>query len=358
MLQNILKAFGLHPDKYHIKPFGSGLINYTWKLSAPDQQYILQCINHNVFKAPQDIADNLINLETYLQATAPGYLFAAPLPATDGQYLVKDDGKYYRLSLFIQNSHTVDFITQRKQAYEAAKQFGKFTQLLKAFDTTKLKYTLTDFHNLSLRVQQFKTALATADADRLNKASDAIKQVEANMVIAHIYEQLVSEQRIPLRVIHHDTKINNVLFNDDNEGICVIDLDTVMPGYYISDVGDMMRTYLSAANEEEKDLSKIQIRDDYFSAVYNGYMKEMGDVLTAYEKTLFIYSGKFMIYMQGIRFLTDFLNGDIYYHTDYDGHNLNRAQNQLTLLDRYIQSEDKFQKTIDQLENKPITTFN
>jgi hypothetical protein len=120
----------------------------------------------------------------------------------------------------------------------------------------------------------------------------------------------------------------------------------------------MMRTYLSAANEEEKDLSKIQIRDDYFSAVYNGYMKEMGDVLTAYEKTLFIYSGEFMIYMQGIRFLTDFLNGDIYYHTDYEGHNLNRAQNQLTLLDRYIQSEDKFQKTIDQLENKPITTFN
>lgn len=358
MLQNILSAFGLQPANYHIKPFGSGLINHTWMLSAPGQQYILQCINHNVFKVPQDIADNLVNLESYLHDTAPGYLFTAPLPATNGQYLVEDEGKYYRLSLFIQNSHTVNFITQSKQAYEAAKQFGKFTQLLKAFDTTKLKYTLSDFHNLSLRVQQFKTALAVADADKLNKADDAIKRVEANMGIAHIYEQLVSEKRIPLRVIHHDTKINNVLFNDDDEGLCVIDLDTVMPGYYISDVGDMMRTYLSAATEEEKDISKIQIRDDYFSAVYKGYMNEMGDVLTPYEKKLFIYSGKFMIYMQGIRFLTDFLNGDIYYHTDYVEQNLNRAQNQLILLERYIQSEDKFLKIIKQLETSTTITFN
>jgi Ser/Thr protein kinase RdoA (MazF antagonist) len=358
MLQNILKAFGLHADDYDIKPFGSGLINHTWKLYSPNQQYILQCINNNVFKTPQDIADNLVKLESYLHNTAPGYLFTAPLPTIDGQYLVADEDKYYRLSLFIQNSHTVNFITHSKQAYQAAKQFGKFTQLLKAFDTTKLKYTLSDFHNLSLRIQQFKTALANADTAKLNKADDAIKQVEANIGIAHMYEQLVNEQHIPLRVIHHDTKINNVLFNDDNAGLCVIDLDTVMPGYYISDVGDMMRTYLSAANEEEQDFSKIQIRDDYFLAIYDGYMQEMGNVLTPYEKNLFIYSGKFMIYMQGIRFLTDFLNGDIYYHTDYIEHNLKRAQNQFILLDRYIQSEDKFLEIINQLESRPTITFN
>lgn len=350
MMDNILNAFGLKPGKYHAAPFGSGLINYTWKISGGSQQFILQRINKNVFKAPRDIANNLVELENYLKKTAPEYLFAGPLPSANGKYLVEDDGDYYRLSSFIKNSHTVDFIEQDKQAYEAAKQFGKFTRLLKDFDLRKLKYTLADFHNLTLRVEQFKTALANANKERLNNAAAEILQVEANIDIALIYEQMVGGKQIPMRVVHHDTKINNILFDDSNSGLCVIDLDTVMPGYFISDVGDMMRTYLSPANEEEQDLDKVQINDNYFIAVYKGYMEEMGNALTTTEKSLFIYSGKFMIYMQAIRFLADYLNGDIYYHTQYPGHNLVRTQNQLTLLNRYLQSESKFQEYIKQME--------
>ncbi|MDB4920108.1 aminoglycoside phosphotransferase family protein [Mucilaginibacter sp.] len=349
-MDNILNSFGLKPNNFQTASFGSGLINHTWKVSGTNHQYILQQINKNVFKAPQDIANNLVELENYLKQTAPEYLFAAPLPSIHGKYLVEDGGNYYRLSPFIKNSHTVDFIEQSKQAYEAAKQFGKFTRLLKGFDLKKLKYTLPDFHNLTLRVEQFKTALANADKERLKNAAAEILQVEANIDIARIYKQLVNGKKIPMRVIHHDTKINNILFDDNNCGLCVIDLDTVMPGYFISDVGDMMRTYLSPANEEERDLSKVQINDDYFIAVYKGYMEEMGGTLTTAEKDLFIYSGKFMIYMQAIRFLTDFLNGDIYYHTQYAGHNLVRAQNQLTLLERYLQSENKFNEYIKQME--------
>jgi len=351
-MDNILNAFGLKPDNFKVTPFGSGLINHTWKISGTSRQYVLQRINKNVFKEPNDIAGNLVRLENYLKQTAPGYLFAAPLPAINGRYLVEDGDHYYRLSPFIKNSHTVDFIEQDKQAYEAAKQFGKFTRLLKDFDLRQLKYTLPDFHNLTLRVAQFKTALMNAGRERLTIAAAEVLKVEANFDIAHTYEQLVNDKQIPQRVIHHDTKINNILFDDNNCGLCVIDLDTVMPGYFISDVGDMMRTYLSPANEEEQDFSKVQINDDYFIAVYKGYMEEMGETLTDAEKGLFIYSGKFMIYMQAIRFLTDFLNGDIYYSTQYARHNLMRTQNQLTLLDRYVQSEGKFHQYIAQMEKE------
>lgn len=357
MLQNILKAFGLDPGDHQTEAFGSGLINSTWKVTGAGHAYILQHINKNVFKQPKDIADNLEQLGAYLASHAPGYLFATPLPAVDGQYLVEIEGQYYRLMPFIKNSHTVNFIEDSKQAYEAARQFGRFSRLLNGFDAAQLKYTLPDFHNLGLRFEQFKLALLNAAPDRLNQTRDEVKAVENNVQIVDTYRQLISEKQVPLRVIHHDTKINNVLFDDHYNGLCVIDLDTVMPGYYISDVGDMMRTYLSAANEEEQDLSKIQISTDNFRAIYQGYMEGMGDVLTPFEKGLFIYSGKFMIYMQAIRFLADFLNGDIYYHTEYPGHNLSRAKNQLTLLDQYIKLEDKFKEIINQVENTPVTSI-
>ncbi|RZK70536.1 MAG: aminoglycoside phosphotransferase family protein, partial [Pedobacter sp.] len=152
------------------------------------------------------------------------------------------------------------------------------------------------------------------------------------------YRKILANKEIPLRVVHHDTKISNVLFDDKDEGLCVIDLDTVMPGYYFSDVGDMMRTYLSETTEEETDISKIQIRPEILKAIYDGYMEEMSSVLTDQEKELFYYSGKFMIYMQALRFLTDYLNDDCYYHTTYPQHNLDRARNQLVLLQRYIQA--------------------
>jgi Ser/Thr protein kinase RdoA (MazF antagonist) len=342
MFKNVLSAFDIDADRSAVVPFGSGLINGTWKIPVGDDAYILQCINTNIFKSPQAIADNLVSLQTYLAQTAPDYIFAAPLPTLNGDYLVIDDSQYYRLLPFIKNSHTVDEVSVPAQAFEAAKQFGKFSRLLNDFDADSLKYTLPDFHNLTLRVNQFKTALKSAAADRLDNAAAEIKEIEKYEDIADVYRQLVEGKQIPLRVIHHDTKINNVLFDADDKGLGVIDLDTVMPGYFISDVGDMMRTYLSPANEEEKDLAKVYILEDNFAAIYNGYMAEMGDVLTSAEKDLFFYSGKFMIYMQAVRFLTDYLNGDIYYHTTYPGQNLVRAQNQLSLLNKYIAAKLEF----------------
>ncbi|WP_295652602.1 aminoglycoside phosphotransferase family protein [uncultured Mucilaginibacter sp.] len=347
MFQQILHSFNLPGDGWHIQPFGSGLINHTWKVSgAGAEAYILQRINTGVFKNPGHIAANLLLVQNYLEQHTPGYLFVAPIPAKNGEGLVIHDGHYYRLTPFIQNSHTVNVLTDSHQACEAAKQFGQFTRLLNGFNAAQLQYTIPDFHNLTLRVAQFEKALASADPIRLRKAAETIKEAQSHTAIAETFSQLAQNKQMPLRVIHHDTKINNVLFDATGKGLCVIDLDTVMPGFYSSDVGDMMRTYLSPASEEEQDFSKITVREEYFSALHRGYMQQMGEVLSPFEKSLFVYSGKFIIYMQALRFLSDYLNNDTYYGAKYEGHNLMRAQNQLMLLAKYIACEDKFEQIV------------
>lgn len=342
LLEDILKNFGLNSAHYQVQPFGPGLINHTYKVSGKGEAYILQQINTNVFKSPQDIADNLSSIQNYLAEYYPDYLFAGPLPSVSGNFLVQSiEGDYYRLFPFIKNSHTVNYVSNAKEAFEAAKQFGRFTYLLNDFDAGSLKTTLNNFHNLPLRFEQFEAALQGANKDRYSQALTEINEIHRHRNILEDYKNLIANKEVPLRVIHHDTKISNVLFDEQENGLCVIDLDTVMPGYFFSDVGDMMRTYLSAANEEEVDFSAINIREEIFSAICKGYLSEMGRVLTTKEKQWFIYSGEFMIYMQAIRFLADYLNNDSYYGAKYDGHNLNRAKNQLKLLNEYVATKKK-----------------
>ena len=225
------------------------------------------------------------------------------------------------------------------QAYEAARQFGKFTKLLSGFDHTQLKITIPDFHNLSLRYQQFQQSLTHGNAERIKEAVHSINLIKKDVYIADEFEKIKINPDFKLRVTHHDTKISNILFDDNSSGLCVIDLDTVMPGYFISDLGDMLRTYLSPVSEEEKDYSKIEIREEFFKSIIQGYVSEMKDELSATEKRYFVYAGKFMIYMQALRFLTDYLNNDVYYGSKYPGHNFVRANNQLTLLKHLSEKE-------------------
>lgn len=345
MLDQILQLYGIDASACRIDLFGSGLINRTWKISG-EKTYILQKINTEVFIRPEDITHNLTLLSDYLKVQSPDYTFVTPLPALDGSLLINVEDAAFRLFPFIEGSVTISEVHTEKQAYEAARQFGMFTCLLKGFDASVLKYTLPQFHDLDLRYHQFEEALKNPAEDRLQNAEDSLAKLRSHQQILDRYQYLTSHNLLPLRVIHHDTKISNVLFDKDWNGLCVIDLDTVMPGYFISDVGDMMRTYLSPAGEEETDLSNIRIDTDRFYAIYNGYMSAMGNDLTADERENFFYSGKFMTYMQALRFMTDYLNGDIYYHTKYEGQNLNRAKNQLALLDELILLEKEIQPLI------------
>lgn len=329
-MKEILSLFGLQENNCIILPFGNGLINSTWQVENKNKKYILQRINNNIFKNPEDIAFNIRMIADYLKEHFPSYLFVNPSSAIDGKDLIKTSEGYFRLFPFIEGSHTIDVVEKPGQAYEAANQFGRFTKLLSGLDAMQLKITLPDFHNLTLRYQQFESALETGNKERIQQSQDLIAFIMQQKNIVDEFE--FCKTKLKIRYTHHDTKISNVLFDKAGKGLCVIDLDTVMPGYFISDVGDMMRTYLCPVSEEEKDFSKITVRKDFYDAIVNGYLSEMGEELSEVEKKYFHYSGEFMIYMQALRFLTDHLNNDAYYGARYEGHNFIRARNQITLL--------------------------
>ena len=340
MPDEVLKKFGFN-DTAIIKPFGTGLINNTWVINevGTGEKFILQRINQNIFKSPEDIAFNIHLITEYLKAHHPEYLFPAPVQGIDGRDLVKTAEGYFRIFPFIKYSHTIDVAEKPEQAYEAARQFANFTKVLSGINVSQLKITLPDFHNLSLRYLQFENALKNGNKERIMNSKELIDFLHQQKNIADEFEHIKANPDFKTRVTHHDTKISNVLFDDDDKGLCVIDLDTVMPGYFISDVGDMMRTYLSPVSEEEKDFSKIEIREDFYKAIVNGYMSEMDGELTKTEKKYFIYAGKFMIYMQALRFLADLINNDIYYGSKYRGHNFVRAGNQIALLKKLLEFE-------------------
>jgi Ser/Thr protein kinase RdoA (MazF antagonist) len=346
MFNKILPLYGIKPADCDVKAFGDGLINHTWRVNTASAGYILQQVNQFVFKHPSYIDQNLSLLKEYLDQEYPEYLFIAPVKDLSGNSLIHTEDGYFRMFLFVNGSHSFNVVDKKEVAYEAAKQFGKFSRLLSGFDVKQLHTTLPDFHNLILRYRQFLSACEDASAERKEKSAALISYIFENKDIVEIFEHMIETEEIPLRVIHHDTKISNVLFDAESKGICVIDLDTVMPGYFISDVGDMIRTYVCAVSEEETDMSKVSIRADFFKAIYDGYMEEMGTTLTATEKSYFIYAGKFLIYMQALRFLADYLQNDVYYGSKYEGHNLYRAENQLTLLKRYLEAEDRLKELI------------
>jgi len=346
MLENVLPLYGL-PGTAIIQSFGSGLIHHTWKIGDGSKEYILQKINHEVFKEPSFIAENIAGIAGWLEKNHPEYFFVAPLKTKDGESIAHIPGEgYFRLFRFVKDSRTHDTTQTPQQAFEAAKQFGSFTRVLNQFPVENLKITLPDFHNLSFRYAQFEEALRSGNKSRINEADKTIRFLYSHNDIVSTYQQIISNKEFKLRVTHHDTKINNVLFDNNEKGICVIDLDTVMPGYFISDVGDMMRTYLSPVSEEEKNLDKISIRENFFYAIARGYLEEMGKELSEAEIDHFVYSGMFMTYMQALRFLTDHLNNDKYYGATYPGHNYIRAMNQVSLLQRLFEKQTELTRMV------------
>jgi len=350
MFGSILSRYGFDESEFSVKVYGNGLINHTWKIIYAGKEFLLQKINQQVFTRPRDILDNCHLLAAYFKENHPGYLFVSPILALNHlNHVVDEENNYYRLFPFIKNSYSCNTVTGSSLAYEAAKQFGKFTRLLSPFDPAQLHVTLPDFHNLSLRHHQFLQALETGTPERLNKSADCISFLHEQRAIVDVFENAHNKPWLTQRVIHHDAKINNVLFDlGTGRGLCVIDLDTVMAGYYISDVGDMLRTYLSPASEEEPDTNLIEIREEYFQQIVEGYLGEMLSELSEAELSYFVYAGKFAIYLQALRFLTDYLNNDRYYLTKYPDHNLVRANNQVVLLKRFTEKEARMNQILRQ----------
>jgi Ser/Thr protein kinase RdoA (MazF antagonist) len=347
----VLKAYGYTKENTRITQIGTGLINRTYLLSplSEDKKYILQNINTSVFKEPQVIANNLQAIADYLLKTYPDYLFIKPIATVNGEEMEHHLHQYWRMLPFVPNTVSLDVLSEPTQAYEAAKQFGKLSRLLNNFDAKTLKPTIAGFHDLGLRFEQFTAALNQTSTELKHNAKPEIEEALEHKYILDYFKSYSHRVDFPDRVMHHDTKISNVLLDAKTfEGICVIDLDTIMPGKFISDLGDMMRTYLCAFSENETDLSKIKIRLPYFEAMVKGYLSEMKSILTETEKELILFSGRYVIYMQALRFLTDFLNSNIYYPISYPTQNLDRAKNQFKLLSELSVNEKELQGIIEE----------
>ena len=334
MVEQILQAFGLNAPDYTINRISTGYINHTYRLTGPTS-YILQRVNKNVFTKPERIASNLRIAANHLRQHAPGYLFLAGIQTPSGEEMVYDlEGYPWRVFPYIANSVTIDRVETAAEAYNAAAGFALLAKNLSDCDVSLFKPTIERFHDLAWRYEQFETALQNTTQERLAEARDAVDACLRYAYLVEEYTRAIHRGDLPLRILHNDTKINNILFDaTTREAVCVIDLDTLMPGYFIYDFGDMVRTCVSPVDEEERDLDRITFRREIYSALERGYLTSMGEVLHPAEKQLLPFSGMMMTYIMALRMLADFLNGNIYYQITYADQNLVRAKNQLRLLD-------------------------
>lgn len=344
LLHQFLASFGRTEQVAEWNPFGHGHINDTFLIrtavdEAPD--FILQRKNHQVFKDVPGMLNNIILATDHIRAkliaageTEPDRKVMRYLAASDGKYYVQDDaGNYWTLFLFIRDSHGIEEVTNPDQAFTAGKAFGRFQLGLSDLDSSKLIETIPNFHNGKFRFQQFTEAISHNKADRYAEMQPVIDQLMERADEMLRLQNWLDRGELPLRITHNDTKINNILFDHQNNILCIIDLDTVMPGSILYDFGDAIRTLGNSAAEDEADLSKINFQTAYFEAFTKGYLSECSRFLTPLEKECLAYSCRYMVWEQAIRFLSDYLNGDTYYKIAYPEHNRIRTLSQLHYLE-------------------------
>ena len=337
-IEGVLPQFGLEASRFSVERIGSGHINRTYYLRNKPG-YILQSVNIHVFQNPEAVAGNIRLAADYLKEKHPDYLFLAPIPTVAGlSYAYNEQRHPWRLFPYFENSCTINEAARPQQAYEAARAFGQLASNLSGCSLASFQYTIPQFHHLELRYRQFQEALANASVERKDAAEAQVNLAIHHHFLVERYQELISSGELVLRIFHNDTKINNVLFDTATENtLAVIDLDTLMPGYFIYDLGDLIRTLVSPVSEEEKDISAIRFRADFYDAVVSGYLSAMKTQLTHNELHHISFAGPMMTYIMALRFLADYLRGDTYYHIKYPTQNLVRATNQLKLLEVLLQ---------------------
>lgn len=340
-------------------PYGSGHINDTYlavyKVQGQPRRFIHQRINHNVFKDPVSLMENIARVTAHqrrkLEAENcpdPERRALTTISAKDGRAYWQDaEGNTWRTYIFIEGATSHDSIQSAAQATQAAKAFGQFQSMLTDLPGERLHDTIPGFHDTPKRLQALMAAI---ERDERNRAAEASKEIEFVMARAGITSALLdkhAEGLIPERITHNDTKLNNVMLDDvTSEGICVIDLDTVMPGLALYDFGDMVRTATSPRPEDELDLSLIHMRMPMFEALVDGYLSAAHGFLTPTERDCLAFSGKLITLEIGIRFLTDFLMGDVYFKTKRPNHNLDRCRTQFRLVESIEEQEDAMNQVV------------
>jgi len=319
-----------------ITKIGHGLINNTYRISGLDGiDLLVQKINKNVFVNPGQVQENYMRIWKYSIAKKNGLFITTPKFYKENFSLFIDNvNDYWRAFDFIENSLTIENAVTPDQARITAICFANFVSSFEDFDASLLHETIPRFHDLGYRYIQFEQSVSSSKLkERKEKAVELVAALEEQKRYMLFFENLIQSGGLIKRVMHLDAKISNILFhNKTGEIICPIDLDTMMPGYIFSDLGDMIRSMSAACDESEKDPDKIQVRKEFYAAIISGYLGVMGRKMTAIENQNIHFAGLMMFYMQALRFIADYLNGDTYYQVKYPEHNFDRAANQLNQL--------------------------
>lgn len=361
-LQTISKRFQIYGQILHAEPCKIGHINETYTASY-DQggvvvRYIHQKINQGVFKDPAAVMDNLVRVTTHIRGklSAQGSRDVTRkaltvVPTRDGEpYYRHTDGEVWRTFVFIERVQSFEAVQSPEQAYEAGKAFGAFQSMLSDLPGARLHETIQDFHNTSKRFGTLEAAIAE---DRYNRARFAASEIAFALAqkpwIGKLREAHARGE-VPERITHNDTKFNNVMMDwETGRAMCVVDLDTVMPGLVLYDFGDMVRTTTSPTMEDEKDLGKVRMQMSMFESLARGYLSSAGMFLTPAERGYLAFSGKLIAFTIGIRFLADYLAGDKYFRVHRPDHNLDRARTQFKLVQSIAEQEEAMQRFVDEL---------
>ena len=356
--KSIISHFAISGTVSEIKPLGNGLINDTYKVTtveadAPD--YVLQRINDSIFTDVDLLQNNIEEVTHHIReqlvkegADDIDRKVLTFVKTDEGKTYIKDGkNQYWRISVFIPNAITMDAVTS-ETSYHAGKAFGKFEAQV-ADITDRLGETIPHFHNMELRRDQLRQAVKEDRAGRAEGVKDFIADIEKYIDEMCLCQCLFREGKLKKHVCHCDTKVNNMMFDQEGHVLCVIDLDTVMPSLFVSDYGDFLRTAANTIAEDSPEFDKINFRMDIFEAFTRGYIESASSFLSPLEISLLPHAAELFPYMQAVRFLWDYLNGDHYWKCKYPEHNLVRAQNQWHLFLKAKEHEEEMKEVINNL---------
>lgn len=350
MKEQVLNEYFENKNLLSVEPFGNGHINDTYRItsSSNDTIYVLQRVNTSVFPDMKGLVDNHKKLQEFFNDNVDIEIPRLIKTQRNEDFFTDSEGESWRLISYIKDSYCIEIVSEEWEANEAGNAFGYFAKVLAPLNADNFVEAIENFHSLTFRLWQLKEAIKNDAVKRVNEVADILSFYKIWEKRLFIIEQNVQQGSIPIRVVHNDTKINNLLFRN-GKACAVIDLDTLGPGTLYYDYGDALRTIGNSAAEDEKDLDKVKFEFTNFKAFSNSYLTQVKPILTPKEKEYFYLAPFLMTYIMGIRFLADYLNGDIYYKTAYSEHNLVRTKVQMRLMQLMTEKEDEIKASIKQI---------